>query len=662
MKKLTAFFMALALILTDTPISADAKTKVALNQTNLTLQVGENYQLKLKNAGTKAKIYWVSSKKKIASVSQKGKVTAKKAGTAKITAKLSITDGTVKKYVCTVKVKSAKKPSATKTPAATKAPAATKTPEVPATSPTPVVPTPTPQIIYIEVTSTPQIIYIEVTPTPVLSPTQEPTAIPTQEPTAIPTQEPTAVPTQEPTIAPTEAPILSPAPEGNLTYQSDVTREMTNASYWINRCEEPDKIMLDAAGIQKANEKMLAEKATNMYDLLNLAETFDGTARKENLAAAIESEVKKGRVNGREFYRDGKKVTDPDAFFNEMKENILGAVTTTEAKRQYALCVKRADMKMAPVTEPIGWSALDPDDEFINSSMNINEPLVIEAVTADGKFYWGRNTNCVGWVEAENFAICDTKEEWKDMWTKTGEDILVVTTSQITLAASNYDKKTSKLELMLGTTLPLVPKAEVPANINERGPWYNYIVYVPTRDEQGKFVRSIAMIGMHHDVSVGYLPFTKRNILNVAFTCLGDRYGWGGMLDAMDCSLYTRSIYKCFGFEVPRNTTWQTKIPSENINLSEMTDDEKKVAIRTCEPGTLLMFPGHITMYIGEVDGKQYVISDLGSLAETEAQGTDVNVKSIYSVAVNSLDVRRKNGNTWLKSMTVAVCPWKYKE
>ena len=45
-----------------------------------------------------------------------------------------------------------------------------------------------------------------------------------------------------------------------------------------------------------------------------------------------------------------------------------------------------------------------------------------------------------------------------------------------------------------------------------------------TRDDKGNFVRKMAMIGMHNNVSVGYLPFTQRNILNVAFSCLGDRY------------------------------------------------------------------------------------------------------------------------------------------
>ena len=238
-------------------------------------------------------------------------------------------------------------------------------------------------------------------------------------------------------------------------------------------------------------------------------------------------------------------------------------------------------------------------------------------------------------------------------------EILVVTTDQITMAPSAYSKELSRIELHLGTVLPLVPENEIPESIDGRGTWYNYVVYVPTRDENGGFVKSMALVSMNREVSIGYLPFTKRNVLHVAFSCLGDRYGWGGMMDLMDCSLYTRDIYRCFGFELPRNTTWQIETPTENVDLSGMTDEEKRKTIDALEPGTLLMFSGHITMYIGSTGGKQYVISDMGSAAETESVSADAVVKSIFCVSVNSLDVRRRNGNTWLSEMKMAVRPWK---
>ena len=68
-----------------TTVSEAAKTK--LNRTSLSMVAGSTYKLNVK--GTKKKIKWRSSKKSVATVSTKGKVTAKKAGSATITATVS---------------------------------------------------------------------------------------------------------------------------------------------------------------------------------------------------------------------------------------------------------------------------------------------------------------------------------------------------------------------------------------------------------------------------------------------------------------------------------------------------------------------------------------------------------------------------------------------
>lgn len=78
--------------------TVEAATKVKLNKTKVTLYVGKSVQLKVK--GTTKKVTWKSSNKKVATVTSKGKVTAKKKGKATITAKVS-----GKKYTCKVTVK-----------------------------------------------------------------------------------------------------------------------------------------------------------------------------------------------------------------------------------------------------------------------------------------------------------------------------------------------------------------------------------------------------------------------------------------------------------------------------------------------------------------------------------------------------------------------------
>ena len=80
--------------------AAAAKKKVKLNKTKVVLKVGKKTTLKLKN--NKKKVKWSSNKKRVATVTKKGVVKAKKKGTAKITAKVG-----KKKYVCKVTVKAA---------------------------------------------------------------------------------------------------------------------------------------------------------------------------------------------------------------------------------------------------------------------------------------------------------------------------------------------------------------------------------------------------------------------------------------------------------------------------------------------------------------------------------------------------------------------------
>ena len=85
----------------------DAKSKVKLNITKATLSIGCSINLKLLN--NKKKVTWKSSNKKVASVTKKGKVKAKKKGKVKIIARVG-----KKKYTCKVTVGSASKKSASK--------------------------------------------------------------------------------------------------------------------------------------------------------------------------------------------------------------------------------------------------------------------------------------------------------------------------------------------------------------------------------------------------------------------------------------------------------------------------------------------------------------------------------------------------------------------
>ncbi len=106
---ITVILMALVLstgISVVLPEMAGLETQAAavkISKKKITLEKGKKYQLKI--SGTKKKVTWKSNKPAVVSVNSKGKITAKKKGMAKITAKVG-----GKKYTCTVTVKSKNNP------------------------------------------------------------------------------------------------------------------------------------------------------------------------------------------------------------------------------------------------------------------------------------------------------------------------------------------------------------------------------------------------------------------------------------------------------------------------------------------------------------------------------------------------------------------------
>lgn len=103
MKRVAMIVMALAVVLTTVliPVPAKAAAKDAFVVSSYTMAKGEKWTLNVYNADN-AKISYKSSKKSVATVSKKGVVTAKKAGSATITVTVKDSEGT---YQAKTKIK-----------------------------------------------------------------------------------------------------------------------------------------------------------------------------------------------------------------------------------------------------------------------------------------------------------------------------------------------------------------------------------------------------------------------------------------------------------------------------------------------------------------------------------------------------------------------------
>ena len=115
-------------------VSHAGKKALWINTTKKTITEGKSFRLKAKGKAAKGRLKWRSSNKKIASVTAKGKVTAKKTGKVKITVQ-SVKKPSLK-AVCTVTVKKKKMavPTESSKPDSSAAPVPISTSPAPATA------------------------------------------------------------------------------------------------------------------------------------------------------------------------------------------------------------------------------------------------------------------------------------------------------------------------------------------------------------------------------------------------------------------------------------------------------------------------------------------------------------------------------------------------
>jgi hypothetical protein len=93
----------------------------------------------------------------------------------------------------------------------------------------------------------------------------------------------------------------------------------------------------------------------------------------------------------------------------------------------------------------------------------------------------------------------------------------VVTGNRIRLENDPLLPQISEMEFTMGTKLPLAKPDELPDLIRDRRVYQNYVVKLPVRNGSGELEFVLAPIPISNDVTVGYLPYTRANIIRQAF-------------------------------------------------------------------------------------------------------------------------------------------------
>lgn len=421
-------------------------------------------------------------------------------------------------------------------------------------------------------------------------------------------------------------------PGDQQTIQSDkyigpeipgVIPQMQKAVFWSSR-------------FQSADEKILSQNEITLYNagnfqclsfLSDLAdqpiklsgeEVRQWVQRLSNPSSSIRYDE-----NGKEY-----KAADYDA----MKQNLNLEAIPANVTVQYGITVNRTLMRTWPCAKGSFSKPTDQrSDYFVETAVYPAEPVSIYHVSKDGKWLFAGIYHYTAWISAEDVALCN-KDELVQLQANLNK--LVIEGAKL-FTPEAVDKRISQIQLDMGVSLPI-------QNENQQ----EYSVAYPVKDDSGNLEYVSVKLAQSSEVSKGYLDYTTAGVLNQAFKFIGEPYGWGGMNNTRDCTAFLVDIYRSFGIRLPRNSDQQEQITGV-ISLKGKDRGERLQIIESLRPGSTLYMPGHAMMYLGEYEGKHYIIHDVASVYE-KSKGGELKQIVLYQVAVTPLEVFNSKGTEYI--------------
>lgn len=407
-------------------------------------------------------------------------------------------------------------------------------------------------------------------------------------------------------------------------------------SFWLNNLEQGNKVLLSANEISAFNQSLIKQNPF-VTDPLLVANSLN----KKDLIGKL-GEISK-EPSGKRFYPNGKQLTKED--FKRYQSWLNIESISAQNPVRFGLFVQRASLRTFPTDDRVLNSGMDADlDRFQETGAFPGESAAILHTSKDGQWYLVQTYNYLAWTRVENIAI-GNKQQVADYMAH--DQNLVVTGAKVLTNFVPNEPRVSQVQLDMGSRLPLMQKKPFSGALYGQNPYASYIVKLPIRTSSGGLEFKPALISKSADVQLGYLAFTKENLIRQAFKFLGERYGWGHDYNGRDCTGFVGEIYKSFGIKMPRNSGDQGS--SEyglNMRFNEQSTKAKKLAaIDNMQVGDLIYIPGHVMMYLGKYDNQPFVIHDVKGLAYVAPSG-DFYRGTLNGVSVTPLLPLQLNPST----------------
>ena len=414
--------------------------------------------------------------------------------------------------------------------------------------------------------------------------------------------------------------------------------EMREPSYWIARMKNPDDIIMTVDQIGQRNEnfrarmrepdpfKGLAEERRSQLlhyfpglmwripDFQSMKPEAVSDSVKERIELEIEY-LKTGEFGNSNGVRYSEREIN-DLVEEMALDNLRSAVTVRDG-----IAVKTTHLKNVPAFAPEYIGLVKQKDrarfdQWDFGILKIGKPVCILHPSRSGEFVFVSCEVGMGWARSEDVAFASRMEvdafvHAKDFVVCTGDRIQFYSDKSCTYASGWF---------RMGDRLPLVSGSD------------NRRVKVPVRRTNGEFATETAWLAEEADISVGLLPYTRRNIVETAFKLLDNAYDFTGTSFGRQHESTYRDIFACFGFDLPYFGALFTHYGDNEFVLHPETGTENQYKkILEFEPFVTIMTTvqdrgGHCQLLLGEYNGVPIVFDQHG-YGYTDENGNELIIR-----------------------------------
>ena len=354
-------------------------------------------------------------------------------------------------------------------------------------------------------------------------------------------------------------------------------------------------------------------------------DVIDGPARS---AGTIAGEIAERQVWMLGRLTGGHYVEDIQGSYSLATERALGAWPVDELR----VVTRGVDVRCMPQRSGLYTPAMDLDfDRNQCSAAHMGEVVRVGRVSQDGLWRYVHTGHSVGWIEGDEALTpplsADAARRFRDAGSR-----LVAIDDWVPTSTGGF--------LRMGIDVPVFGRTA-------QGQWH---IQLPTRwGLQDAYVHADDAV-----VAPALPALTRRNVFTTVFARLDDPYGWGGTGRGRDCSRLLLDTLGTFGVRLGRNSSVQSRAGAVVIDVADLNEQQKLAAIvDNGRKGIVFLYmPGHIMLYLGQLDGVPYAISAISEIKLPCPGGGDQTLR-LDRVEVTDLDVGRGTQKTaFIQRMT----------